>query len=789
MAHVFRLRARSRGNGTIPPTAEPLGRPSGPELNGHTPAISVVLPTREEAENVGPLVARLERVLPDLPVEIIFVDDSDDGTPDAIRAIASTRAVYLIHRRPEDRTGGLGGAVVAGIRAARAPFVCVMDADLQHPPELLEEMYLEAMETASDVVVASRFCAGGDKGAFGRLRSALSRLSTRAAVMLFPTRLWHVTDPMSGCFIVRRDAVDLDRLRPRGFKILLEILVRSPGLRISEVPFDFGERHAGHTKASPREAFRYLRLLGRLELGQLSARFGRFTVVGATGLVVNTLLLAAFTGVAGIYYALAAVLATQGSTLWNFVFTERWVFAGRDHRMSGGRRVAAFFAMNNAALALRIPLLVLLTSSLGINYLVSNVLSLVALALIRFGVADVWIWAKAQRREVESYSYDIHGIVTVTSEVRLPELQRFLTPEAFGRATIRVRIGQVGKATGNGDYATHNRNGGPPQSGHSNHNRNGHSSNGRDPAIALGFPGLVAVSKQRTIRYTEGLGGLGFGVEISQVGERIEVIASPLLQRSPHVLYTNVVEPILRWTFASKGYALVHAACFADGDEAVMLTARTDTGKTTTTLKLLDHYPYSFLSDDLTLVCPDGRVLAYPKPLTISRHTVAAVQTPRLSRRERIKLIPQSRLHSRTGRRLAFVLAKMRVPAATVNAVVQRLIPPPKYDIERLVPTARVAPEAKIARLVIIQREDDFQQELEPEEALEILFANCEDAFGFPPYSEIEGFLQGLNGHDLQRAERDVVENAFASVPATLIASSTMDWWTRLPSLMATPIC
>jgi hypothetical protein len=298
----------------------------------------------------------------------------------------------------------------------------------------------------------------------------------------------------------------------------------------------------------------------------------------------------------------------------------------------------------------------------------------------------------------------------------------------------------------------------------------------------------VPLRPSRSIQYTEGLAGFGFGVEISQVGERIEVIASPLLQRSPHVLYTNVVEPILRWTFAARGYALVHAACFADGDHAVMLTARTDTGKTTTALKLLDHFPYSFLSDDLTIVCPDGRVLAYPKPLTISRHTVAAVQTPLLSRRERIKLIPQSRLHSRTGRRLAFVLAKLRIPAATLNAVVQRLIPPPKYDIVRLIPSARVAPEAKIARLVVIERERDLEQDLDHDEAMEILFTNCEDAFGFPPYSEIVGFLHGLNGHDLKRAERDVVENAFASVPATLIASSTMDWWTRLPSLMASPI-
>ena len=785
MAHVFKSRARARENEVIPAIAEPLARPYGPELNGHTPAISVVLPTREEAENVGPLVARLERVLPDLPVEIIFVDDSDDGTPDAIRSIDSSRAVFLIHRRPEDRAGGLGSAVVAGIRAARAPFVCVMDADLQHPPELLEEMYSEAMETGSDVVVGSRFCRGGDKGTFSRMRSALSRLSTRAAVLLFPTRLWHVSDPMSGCFIVRREAVDLDRLRPRGFKILLEILVRTPGLRVSEVPLGFGERNAGHTKASVREALRYLRQLGRLELGQLSARFGRFTVVGATGLLVNTLLLAAFAE-AGIFYVLAAILATQGSTLWNFCLTEAWVFAGRDHKLSGGRRAVMFFAMNNAALALRVPLLVVLTSGLGINLLVANVLSLVALTLVRFGVADVWIWAKAQRREVESYSYDIHGLVTVNSEVRLPELERFMAPEAFGRANIRVRIGQIQKAAESNGAVSHNGNGGPPQNGDSSHNGNGHSLDGRDPAKLLSD--LVPLPPSRSIQYTEGLAGFGFGVEISQVGERIEVIASPLLQRSPHVLYTNVVEPILRWTFAAKGYALVHAACFADGDHAVMLTARTDTGKTTTALKLLDHFPYSFLSDDLTIVCPDGRVLAYPKPLTISRHTVAAVQTPLLSRRERIKLIPQSRLHSRTGRRLAFVLAKLRIPAATLNAVVQRVIPPPKYDIARLIPSARVAPEAKIARLVVIERNHDLERDLDNDEAMGILFTNCEDAFGFPPYAEIVGFLHGLNGHDLERAEREVVENAFAGVPATLIASSTMDWWTRLPSLMASPI-
>ncbi len=261
------------------------------------------------------------------------------------------------------------------------------------------------------------------------------------------------------------------------------------------------------------------------------------------------------------------------------------------------------------------------------------------------------------------------------------------------------------------------------------------------------------------------------------------MLASPLLQRSPHVLYTNVVEPILRWMLASKGYALVHAACFADGDQAVMLTARTDTGKTTTALKLLDHSPYSFLSDDLTIVCPDGRVLGYPKPLTISRHTLHAVRRRCCHGGSGSSSCPQSRLHSRTGRRFAFVLAKHADPGG---------------DAERGRPAADSAAEVRHRpagpdRAGGARGEDRRdgrdrarprpQDRLDRDEAMEILFKNCEDAFGFPPYSEIVEFLHGLNGHDLKRAEREVVESAFASVPATLIASSTMDWWRQLPSL------
>jgi dolichol-phosphate mannosyltransferase len=736
---------RSRRLHSCVPSAET------PKQRAKTARLSVVVPTRNEATNVAALVSRLEQVATrlsprHLPMEIVFVDDSDDDTPEVVAHIASCLSLKVLHRPPAERSGGLGGAVVSGIRAASAPWVCVMDADLQHPPEVLERMLEEAHATGTDVVLASRFCEAGDVGSFSLLRRAMSRLCSGTASMLFPARLRRVSDPLSGFFLLRRDAVDLDCLRPQGFKILLEIVIRTPGLRVSEVPFHFGQRHAGETKASAREGLRYLSQLMRLRLGGIPQRLGRFGAVGATGLVVNMLLLAALADVAGLYYLAAAIVATQGSTLWNFCLTELWVFSDREHRRSRARRMGMFFLVNNAALPLRVPLLFALTSCLGMHYLLSNFLSLASLTILRFTLADHWIWVSGSRTAARDYSYDIHGIVSVCSEVHLPELERFRVDDLFGESEIRVRIGSLRT---------------------SSVSANGGSS-----------------SYGRTIRYSEGLGSLGFGVEIVEHEGRFEVLASRLLRRSPHVLYTNVVEPILRWTFVRRGYALVHGACFADGERAFMITARTDTGKTTTTLKTLDRHPYSFISDDLTIVCPDGRVLTYPKPLTISRHTVRAVRTPLLSRRERLGLIIQSRLHSRSGRRLAMLIARLRIPAATLNALVQLVVPPPKYHIERLIPSVKIAPEARLAGLVVIQRGGTGMASLDADEALEIVMSNCEDAYGFPPYAHIEGFLQGSDGSSLKEVEHDIVAGALANIPATLLRSETMDWWERLPALV-----
>ena len=230
--------------------------------------MSLVVPTRNEAGNISELLVRLSRLPAGVVGEVIFVDDSDDETPDRVTECSLTAAltVRLLHRRPEQRAGGLGGAVVEGLRQARGNWVCVMDADLQHPPATVARL-LEAAEAKDlDLVVATRFRDGGSDGGLGAVRRAVSRGSAAAARMLFPRRLQGVSDPMSGFFLVRRAALDPEALRPTGFKILLEILVRTPGLRRAEVSYEFAPRHAGDSKASLKQGVVYLRHLARLRL-------------------------------------------------------------------------------------------------------------------------------------------------------------------------------------------------------------------------------------------------------------------------------------------------------------------------------------------------------------------------------------------------------------------------------------------------------------------------------------------------------------------------------------------
>jgi dolichol-phosphate mannosyltransferase len=357
------------------------------------PSMSIIVPTRNERGNVRRLFDRIDHATTGIPVEVIVVDDSSDGTADVARELGSGRAFGLtVIERPPERHDGLGKAVVEGIRAARHEWVCVIDGDLQHPPEVIPQLLDRALDTGVDLVAASRLRHGGGTEGLSFGRELVSRILAAGSRLLFARRLARLTDPLTGFFVVRRSALDPDRLQPEGFKILLEILVRTPGLQAAEIPFEFAERCDGTSKACSHEAVQLLRQVLRLGiLGQ--RRMLAFLLIGATGIAVNTALMALCAEGLGLHYVAAAAVATQGSSIWNFVLIDCMLFRDRsDSGRAVWRRLAGFLALNNAMLALRAPVLTLLVAGLGLHYLVANVGSLLVMALARYGVSERWIW-------------------------------------------------------------------------------------------------------------------------------------------------------------------------------------------------------------------------------------------------------------------------------------------------------------------------------------------------------------------------------------------------------------
>jgi dolichol-phosphate mannosyltransferase len=217
--------------------------------------LSIIIPTYNERGNIAPLWSRLKSAVGDVSFEVVFVDDSTDGTDRVIATHAEADPrVRLFHREGHR---GLATAVVEGVRAARGEMFCVLDADLQHPPELIPDL-LAALDDA-DVVVASRFVPGG-RNELSLPRRAVSRGDIILAQALVPA-VRAVRDPTSGFFICRRRAVEGIELRPIGFKVLLEILARGKYKKVREVPYVFERRRSGKSKLGVSEQLSYLRHL------------------------------------------------------------------------------------------------------------------------------------------------------------------------------------------------------------------------------------------------------------------------------------------------------------------------------------------------------------------------------------------------------------------------------------------------------------------------------------------------------------------------------------------------
>jgi dolichol-phosphate mannosyltransferase len=526
-------------------------------------------------------------------------------------------------------------------------------------------------------------------------------------------------------------------------------------------------------------------MLFKSQLAKTKVALG-FGLVGLSGMFVNQAFFWFFHDVMSFSISWAAIVATQASTSWNFILTDKLVYRRHDSSSRWYHRFAKSWATNTASLLLRVPLLLALTHVVGMSPYLANFTTLLVLFALRFWISDRFIWGSRKRvadltgqpvephstadvliemksyewgphlalnlrtpRPDRQYHYDIHGLVAIRSEVRLPELGYFQV-EPFSRAAdITVRRGYVG--------------------------------------ARRFIPRVQATMSPGLFVYREHLGSVGANFRVD-LDKRITVTVSPLLAYSKHVVYTNVVEALLRFVVVNKGYMLLHSATVRLGEETIMLSAQTDTGKTGTILQLLREHPNdaAFLSDDMTIINGAGEARSFPKPLTISSHTIRAVNTKVLSLPRRLLLDIQSRIHSKQGRQFALLLARLNIPIIAINAMAQILVPPPKYMIDRLVLTARYCDSGTIRRIFIIGRGPQAEEPLSHDETMATLLANTEDAYGFPPFSIMERAIT-LRSRNLRKGkkqdisvlrsrERSILEDFLRNISATRLISPNFGW-------------
>jgi dolichol-phosphate mannosyltransferase len=299
------------------------------------PELCIVVPTFNEHANVPLLVDRLRRVLASCDWEVVFVDDnSPDGTAAVIRAIGETDRCVRCIRRIGRR--GLSGACLEGMLSTQARFIAVMDSDLQHDELLLVAMLERLRGDNLDLVVASRDLRGDPAPGLSPRRARLSRWSNALVRHIFSIDL---TDPMSGYFMIRRDALEplAPAISSQGFKILLDILtVGGHRLRAVELPASFYERRNGQSKLDSKIALDFAALVtAKLTGDAIPPRFLLFCLVGLTGIAVHLSILGALLAPGAVSFEWAQVLATIGAISWNFLFNNLFTYS--DQRLTGWR--------------------------------------------------------------------------------------------------------------------------------------------------------------------------------------------------------------------------------------------------------------------------------------------------------------------------------------------------------------------------------------------------------------------------------------------------------------------
>jgi len=342
--------------------------------------ISIIIPTLNEKENINELVKRIRESLNDIKYEIIFIDDgSKDGTIEEIEKLKEKyKNIKVIER---EYRKGLSSAFLDGVKHSNGKYIILMDADLQHPPELLRKMYEKALE-GYDLVIASRYIKGGKIENWNIIREFISKTAIFITYIFLPETL-KVKDPLSGYFLIKKDLLNNFKISdPFSYKVLLDILVKVNYNKLIEIPYTFKERKHGKSKLGKRIIFSYLKQV--FLLFNIS-QFIKFYLVGLSGIVIN--LLSLYLLIFYFPFYISSFLAILISIIWNFILNDLFVFKIKKRKLL--ERFLLFFG-GRGLLSKPVQYLsaLLFYYIFGINYLISQLIAIFIAAIIN------WVFTK-----------------------------------------------------------------------------------------------------------------------------------------------------------------------------------------------------------------------------------------------------------------------------------------------------------------------------------------------------------------------------------------------------------
>ena len=376
------------------------------------PVLTILVPTYNESNNITPLVKRVRAAL-DLEgeegydsnwYEILFVDDSDDSTPQIIQQWTYEDARVRLDHRPKNRRTGLATAVVEGFQNSKGTYICCLDSDLQHPPEVIVSLLQKIIAKNADIAVASRYTKGGSaEGLQTKTRKAISHGLRYTSHFLLP-RTRKTSDPGGGFFLFHKDVIDGVSLKPKGFKILLELLVRGKHSRVVDIPYVFQTREHDESKATLDQGLLILQHLRYLFFDVPdSNRFLKFAIVGGSGVIVNLITLAILVELVNVNPSLGWLGAIFVSMTSNFFLNNVLTYGDTVVRSATDllQKYASF--IGGSAIGLLVNYVIyhgLLEAN--IFYLIAALCGILGGMIFNYFIAQNWVWKPKSRHTSQS---------------------------------------------------------------------------------------------------------------------------------------------------------------------------------------------------------------------------------------------------------------------------------------------------------------------------------------------------------------------------------------------------